>query len=87
MVKLPYVPVTALPTFALPNIVDDSGTAPTPLILKTELASSLSVSLLKTLPVASASPAVILPVSFTATGAAFTEIVIVRSLLPTSEPS
>ncbi len=86
IVKLPYVPDTALPTFELAN-VELSAPAPTPLIAKADAASSLSVSFVKTFPVASSSPAVILPVSLTATGAAFTEIVIVRVLPPTVVPS
>ena len=76
IVKSPYVPDTALPTFEFAN-VDPSAPAPTPLTPRADEASSLSVSFVKTFPVASSSPAVILPVSLTATGAALTEIVIV----------
>ena len=52
IVKSPYVPDIALPTFEFAN-VDPSAPAPTPLTPRADEASSLSVSFVRTFPVAS----------------------------------
>ena len=74
--KVPYEPSIAFPTFLL-RTEEDSAPAATPLTLNTDPASSLSLSLVITFPVAFDAPSVIVSVSLLASGAAFTDIFIV----------
>ena len=82
----PYLPWIVFPTFLFVS-VELSAPDLTPLILKTELRSSLSLSFVITFPLAFDAPSVMVSVSLSATGAAFTEIFIVYANELSAVPS